>query len=390
MHRSSVLLLIFAWLLISSVSFAATDGAYTLSEVSGIWDGTIANTSTLVSADYTYGYGDDTTFSYTLPWNFYFYGHGYNKITIDTNGAIWFDSTTSVHEFNLAKSNRGLVVAPWNYDLSSAYEGGVFVQHKTGPERIVIEWRTETYSDEGSGLLNVFEAVLFADSTIRFDYQSFSTVNPGDAGSGISKDDDTHVLSTTTTYGNSYVLAGRSFNFVPFGPGTSATLTVEIAGSGSGWITSNPAGVVCNTTCYTDFPLGTQVTLHPVASPYSYFTGWSGSGCSGMGDCNVTMSENALVTAGFTYDDAHQIRIEGGVTGYYTNLQAAYNAADDGSIIKMWATKYTESLICARPVTVSLSGGYDEAYATRSGETLLKGTLTVTDGTVIIDGLTIQ
>lgn len=379
-----------AMLLIYMPSLAATDGAYTLSEVSAVWDGTQESQIAPVTTDYNVVYGDDTPLVYTLPWTFFFYGHGYNKITVDTNGSIWFAATTSAHEFNLAKSNRGLVIAPWNYDLSSVYEGGVFIQHKTGPERVVIEWRAETYSDEGAGLPNVFEAVLFADGTVRFDYKSFTAVNAGDSGSGISKDDGTYFLSTTTTYGNAYVLAGRSFKFIPSGSGTIATLSVNFNGTGNGWVTSSPAGLACNADCYADFPLGPPVTLHAAASPYSYFTGWSGGGCSGLGDCAVTLLSNTLVNANFMFDAAHKVRADGGGVTYYTTIQAAYNAIPDASIIKLWSTEYAESLTCSRPVTVTLQGGYDEGYSTKSGKAVLNGTLTVTNGTVVVDGIIIR
>jgi hypothetical protein len=370
--------------------FAATDGEYTLSEVSGVWDGTPGNVSAPITADYNYVYGDDTTLTYTLPWAFYFYGRGYSQINIDTNGAIWFDRTTSAHDFNLASSNRGLVVAPWNYDLSSAYEGGVFVQHKTNPERVVIEWRTETYSDEGDGLLNIFETVIFQDGTVRFDYQSFTAVNPGDSGSGISKDDGSHYLSTTSNYANSYTLAGRSFSFTPSGSGTLATLSVDITGTGTGWVTTSPVGVACNTSCFYDFPIGTPITLHQAASQYSSFTGWNGGGCSGAGDCVLTLTANTLVSAIFTSDSANRVRVDGGVTGYYSSLQGAYDATHTGAVMKLWATDYTEDLTCWRPITVTLQGGYDETYSTQSGDTVLNGTLTISDGAVIVNGFSIR
>ncbi|RII25982.1 MAG: hypothetical protein CXR30_17620 [Geobacter sp.] len=387
--NNTISIVVAAMLLITTNCFAATDGAYTLSEVTGVWDGTSADATAPVTAEYNYVYGDDTTMTYTLPWIFFFYGHGYNQIVIDTNGAIWFDSDTSAHDFNLATPNRGLVLAPWNYDLSSTYEGGVFVQHKSNPERVVIEWRTETYSDEGDGLLNIFEAVIFLGGVVRFDYQSFTAVNPGDSGSGISKDDGSYYLSSTTNYGNSYSLAGHSFSFTPSGPSTTAPLSVDINGTGTGSVTTTPVGLACNASCSLDFPLGTPVTLHPSASQYSSFTGWNGGGCSGLDDCVLTLTANTLVSATFTFNAANSVKIDG-VTGYYPTLQGAYDVAPDGAVMKLWATDYSESLNCARPITVTLQGGYDENYTTQSGMTVLKGALTISNGIVIVNGLSVR
>jgi hypothetical protein len=77
------------------------------------------------------------------------------------------------------------------------------------------------------------------------------------------------------------------------------SLAVSDAGSGSGTVTSAPAGVSCGSTCSAMFVSGTQVTLTASASAGSTFTGWSGA-CTGTGACKVTMSAAQAVTASFT------------------------------------------------------------------------------------------
>jgi uncharacterized repeat protein (TIGR01451 family)/uncharacterized repeat protein (TIGR02543 family) len=76
------------------------------------------------------------------------------------------------------------------------------------------------------------------------------------------------------------------------------TLTVTKAGSGSGTVTSSPAGIDCGTTCSSSFPNGTMVTLTATADAGSTFTGWAGD-CSGTGPCVVTMDQDRTVTATF-------------------------------------------------------------------------------------------
>ena len=83
------------------------------------------------------------------------------------------------------------------------------------------------------------------------------------------------------------------------GGATTYTLTVALAGSGSGAVTSSPAGVDCGSTCSHDFASGTQVTLTATAGLGSFFAGWSGGGCSGIGTCEVTMSAAESVMATF-------------------------------------------------------------------------------------------
>jgi len=76
------------------------------------------------------------------------------------------------------------------------------------------------------------------------------------------------------------------------------TLMVSLAGTGSGTVTSNPAGINCGTSCSASFNGGTQVTLTATPAAGSAFAGWSGA-CSGTGTCQLTLNANASVTATF-------------------------------------------------------------------------------------------
>lgn len=86
-----------------------------------------------------------------------------------------------------------------------------------------------------------------------------------------------------------------TFNLVP----VTAQLTVNRTGSGTGIVTSAPAGINCGTTCSANYSGGTAVTLTATSSNGSTFAGWSGGGCTGTGTCAVTLNANATVTATF-------------------------------------------------------------------------------------------
>ncbi len=79
-------------------------------------------------------------------------------------------------------------------------------------------------------------------------------------------------------------------------------LIVTKSGTGSGTVTSNPAGINCGATCNADFDAGTNVTLTAVATAGSTFTGWSGEGCSGTDTCVVSTTQARYVTATFMHD----------------------------------------------------------------------------------------
>jgi len=78
----------------------------------------------------------------------------------------------------------------------------------------------------------------------------------------------------------------------------SKTLSVAKNGSGTGTVTSNPAGISCGATCTASFAIGKVVTLTASPNTGSTFAGWSGV-CSGTGTCTVTMSAAQSVTATF-------------------------------------------------------------------------------------------
>ncbi len=85
---------------------------------------------------------------------------------------------------------------------------------------------------------------------------------------------------------------------------TTYSLTVTKIGTGSGTVTSVPAGIDCGATCSSSFNENTLVTLTAAAAANSTFTGWSGAGCSGTGTCAVTMDAVKTVTATFTQNAA--------------------------------------------------------------------------------------
>jgi hypothetical protein len=76
------------------------------------------------------------------------------------------------------------------------------------------------------------------------------------------------------------------------------TLTVKEAGTGTGVVSSSPAGVYCGSACSHHFRYGSTVTL--VASPAagSRFAGWAGA-CAGLGSCMVQLTSPQVVTASF-------------------------------------------------------------------------------------------
>ncbi len=79
-----------------------------------------------------------------------------------------------------------------------------------------------------------------------------------------------------------------------------STLKVNLAGSGTGTVTSSPSGISCGATCEADFEEGTPVTLTGSPGANSKPVVWSGcDSVDGENKCLVSMDEAKEVTATF-------------------------------------------------------------------------------------------
>jgi len=163
------------------------------------------------------------------------------------------------------------------------------------------------------------------------------------------------------------------------------TLAVNKAGTGSGSVTSSPAGIDCGSDCTETYSTVTSVTLTALPDAGSQFTGWTGGGCNGTGSCMVTMDVSKTITAPFDTCANLPVRIIRGVTpfSYYSSIQTAYNNSIAGDVIQVHAAMFTENLnagdISSKSITIE--GGYDCGYNAVIGKTSIKGQTTISKGT---------
>jgi phospholipase C len=109
---------------------------------------------------------------------------------------------------------------------------------------------------------------------------------------------------------------------------TSFPLSVTLAGTGTGTVSSTPTGINCPQTCQANFAPNSQVILTAAPVGNSAFAGWSGGGCSGTGfTCQVTMNASEQVTATFTTSPLLTVSIanNGTATGTVTSNPAGIN-----------------------------------------------------------------
>ncbi|HKS81170.1 MAG TPA: hypothetical protein VJR23_06660 [Candidatus Acidoferrales bacterium] len=150
---------------------------------------------------------------------------------------------------------------------------------------------------------------------------------------------------------------------------TTFPLTVTEAGTGSGTVTSSPAGVNCPTTCSANFNSGTQVTLTEAPASGSTFAGWSGA-CSGTGSCVVTMSAAESVTATFNTTTTFALTVTEAGTG-----SGSVSSAPSGILCP---STCTANFASGTQVTLTAIANSGSTFAGWSGNAACSGTGTCT------------
>ena len=79
-----------------------------------------------------------------------------------------------------------------------------------------------------------------------------------------------------------------------------------------------------------------------------------------------------------------------GTTEYYTSLQTAYTAAEDGETLLAQAVTLTGPVTFGDGIAVTLIGGYDCGFTTVTGYTTISNGLTVTSGSATVSNLIIR
>ncbi len=145
-----------------------------------------------------------------------------------------------------------------------------------------------------------------------------------------------------------------TFNAIPTYP-----LTVVVAGTGAGTVTSSPAGINCGPTCSANFNSGTSVTLTAAPGPAAIFAGWSGGGCSGTGACTVAMTASTTTTATFTAVPTYPLTVSlsGTSTGTVTSSPARISCGSTCSA----------HFASGTPVTLTPAAGPTAIFAGWSG-----------------------
>jgi hypothetical protein len=141
--------------------------------------------------------------------------------------------------------------------------------------------------------------------------------------------------------------------------GQSQSLIVTKSGSGTGGVTSAPAGINCGGDCVEVYPPGTVVTLTATPAADSVFAGWTGACTNASGTCVVTVNAATTVNAIF---NLRQFTLTVTKTGTGTGTVTAV----DGTI--NCGAVCTHDYSAGAMVTLVPNGGMDTVFAGWSGD----------------------
>ena len=275
--------------------------------------------------------------------------------SISETGPTGYASTLSAECSGSIASGETKTCTMTSDDLPGTLVVAKAVVNDNGGAQVASDW---TFTVTGvNPSPSTFAGALLPGTTITLDPGAYSVSETGPGGytTALSLD-----CAGTIAAGQTRTCVSTSDD-IP-----RVTLTVSRTGSGTGSVTSTPAGIGCPTDCQESYLLGTGVTLSALADPGSTFSGWSGDlDCA---DGIVTMTTNLSCTAAFAASARADLVVSA------LNVPAGRNVAG-GALISVNSTTTNASAMV--PAAPSRTAFYLSADATPDAADVLLGSRTV-------------
>jgi hypothetical protein len=306
--------------------------------------------------------GDDVATQATLPFPIRFHGRSYSAGWIHTNGLVSFGDVSGEPD---AWANPTMptaavpnaVVAPFWDDLNVDSSASMrTLTQGTAPNRsFVVEWRNVLVV--GTSDRVTFEAILYEDGRIAFQYGAMSTPAQTGAGTTVGLENASGTVAALYSFQVSALTANSSIVYTPAAVGTiSGTLTsavtaIPVAGA---TVTLNPGGL----TATTGADGGYQFTNLPVGE-YTVAASTGDARCAGQ------YAKQTIDHPGGASDVDLSMMVEGDEFGYA--CQSAAQTYVAGDLIEGWSGDET---VWRKepPFTIKLYGNsYKSAWISANG-----------------------
>jgi hypothetical protein len=146
---------------------------------------------------------DSSSGAIALPFSFDFYGVAKTSVYVGANGYLQFGGIATNFSNDPIPStiHPDDIVAPFWDDLNPATAGEIY--YLSDPAQFVVSWVGVPRFGEGGAFGNTFQAILYPDGSIWFQYQSMGATILTSASVGIENDDGTDGLEVA--YNETYV-----------------------------------------------------------------------------------------------------------------------------------------------------------------------------------------
>jgi hypothetical protein len=241
--------------------------------------------------------------------------------------------------------------------LALALASDLFTIHIASAAQLTLSWTDASDNEDGFGI----------------DRKTGSTgtfARVASVGSNVSTYTDPNLASSTTCCYrvNAFNTAGSSaYTNEICGTTLAASFTLTLSRTGSGTITSSPAGISCGSDCTEAYTSGTVVNLTATPAAGYTFAGWSGTACA---NGSVTMNSNITCTAVFNLNSTYTLTVSRAGTGAGT-VKSNPAGIDCGAAC-------TASLSSGTAVTLTATPASGSTFAGWSGNCTAAGSVTMT------------
>ncbi len=163
--------------------------------------------------------------------------------------------------------------------------------------QVILSWDPPTTNADGTPLTDLAGYKIYSGNTSHNYYQNIDVGNVTTYTANLSNGTYYFAVTAYDTSRNESSYSNEVSKTIQ--TVQQYTLSITKAGTGTGTVTSSPAGINCGSNCTAAYNAGTIVTLTASPDVSSTFAGWSGGGCTGTGTCSISINANTTVTANF-------------------------------------------------------------------------------------------